>query len=73
MVGMQYAFFHKFLKLDTFNLQFKKEIAAKLYDSLQKLKSLDLVYTQRNKIYPSKVLIASLEGLEKDLESWHYR
>lgn len=73
VIKSRYAFFHTFLKSDVFNLQFKKEIASKLYDCLQKLKNLNLVYTQRNKVYPSKVLIASLDGLEKDLESWHYK
>ncbi|MBC7753757.1 MAG: hypothetical protein H7Z71_05935 [Moraxellaceae bacterium] len=73
LIKSRYAFFHRFLKSDVFNLQYKKEIASKLYDCLQKLKNLDLVYTQKNKIYPSKILIASLDGLEKDLESWHYK
>ncbi len=51
----------------------KELTASKLYNCLQKLKALNLVYTQRNKIYPSKLLIASLENLEKDLESWRYK
>ena len=73
LIKNRYAFFHSHLKSDLFNLQYKKQIASKLYDCLQKLKTLDLVYTQRNRTYPSKVLIAALDGLEKDLESWHYK
>ncbi len=73
LIKNRYAFFHSHLQSDLFNHQYKKQIAATLYDCLQKLKTLDLVYTQRNKTYPSKVLIASLDGLEKDLESWHYK
>jgi hypothetical protein len=73
LIKNRYAFFHSYLKSDVFNHEYKKLIASKLYDCLQKLKTLDLVYTQRNKTYPSKVLIASLDGLEKDLESWHYK
>ena len=73
LIKNRYVFFHNHLQSDLFNHEFKKQIASKLYDCLQKLKNLDLVYTQENKIYPSQELIASLEDLEKDLERWHYK
>ncbi len=70
LIKDRYIFFHDHLNSDLFNQEFKRQIASNLYDCYQKLKTLDLVYTQRNKTYPSKVLIASLSGLAKDLESW---
>jgi hypothetical protein len=73
MIKNSYAFFQSHLRSDLFKHEYKKLIASQLYDCLQKLKTLDMVYTQRNKTYPSKVLIASLDSLEKDLESWHYK
>jgi hypothetical protein len=66
----KYGFFYSYLRSDLFDTDYKKKIAKTLYESIQKLKKLDITKTENLEFSKSKYLFAELEPIEKNLESW---
>ena len=72
ILQQRYHYFHQFLKKDYLQLSFRREIAAGILDSLQRLSSLYLALPNQGGIRTAE-LIHSLQALGKDTESWLYQ
>ncbi len=72
ILQQRYQYFYQFLKKDYLQLPFRREIAAGLLDSLQRLNNLHLALPNQSSIRTAQ-LINSLQTLGKDTESWLYQ